>query len=57
MVAAMAYGLEKNLPETEMIRLAMAMGAASVMQSGSQAPAADLVQSLAIQVTPEAIAI
>ncbi len=53
MVAAMAYGLEKNLPETEMIALAMAMGAASVMQSGSQAPSADLVHSLATQVIPE----
>lgn len=49
MVAAMAYGLERNLPETEMICLAMAMGAASVMQSGSQAPAADLVDRLAEQ--------
>ncbi len=56
MVAAMAYGLEKNLPDEEQIALAMAMGAASVMQSGSQAPSADLVQSLATQVTPERIA-
>ena len=55
MVAAMAYGLEKGLSDGEMIRLAMAMGAASVMQSGSQAPSADLVAVLASQVTPEAI--
>lgn len=54
-VAAMAYGLAKNLPEEEMIRLAMAMGAASVMQSGSQAPAAALVKTLVMRVTPEPI--
>lgn len=49
-VAAMAYGLEKNLPRQEQICLAMAMGAASVMQSGSQAPDVSTVQTLSRQV-------
>ena len=49
-VAAMAYGLEKKLPRLTKIRLAMAMGAASVMQSGSQAPEAETVWALAQQV-------
>ena len=49
-VAAMAYGLEKNLPRQEQIALAMAMGAASVMQSGSQAPDLSTVQTLSRQV-------
>ena len=46
-VAAMAYGLERDLPKEEQIRLAMAMGAASVMQSGTQAPDRETVMSLA----------
>lgn len=45
-VAAMAYGLENNLSKEDQIRLAMAMGAASVMQSGSQAPDAKTVWDL-----------
>ena len=49
-VAAMAYGMEKNLPREEIIPLAMAMGAASVMQSGSQAPDMESVQTLSKQV-------
>ena len=49
-VAAMAYGMEKNLPRQEQIALAMAMGAASVMQSGTQAPDMDTVQTLFGQV-------
>ena len=49
-VAAMAYGKEKKLPREEMLRLAVAIGAASVMQDGSQAPEADLVWELAKQV-------
>ena len=49
-VAAMAYGLENNLSKEDQIRLAMAMGAASVMQSGSQAPDAKTVWDLAKQV-------
>ncbi len=52
-VAAMAYGLEKSLPAEATIPLAMAMGAASVMQSGSQAPDAETVRNLAKQVTYE----
>lgn len=51
MVAAMAYGKEKNLSREQTIRLAVAMGAASVMQDGSQPPEANLVWKLAKQVT------
>lgn len=50
MVAAMAYGLEKGLPREKQIRLAVAMGAASVMCDGSQAPDAELVWQLAEKV-------
>ena len=46
-VAAMAYGKEKKLPREEMLRLAVAIGAASVMQDGSQPPEASLVWELA----------
>ena len=46
-VAAMAYGMEKGLSREEQIRLAMAMGAASVMQSGTQAPRKETVRELA----------
>lgn len=49
-VAAMAYGMEKNLSRRERIALAMAMGAASVMQSGTQAPDGETVKKLAQQV-------
>lgn len=49
-VAAMAYAQERNLSREETIRLAVAMGAASVMQSGTQSPEADLVWELAQQV-------
>ncbi len=50
MVAAMAYAMEKRLSREQSIALAMAMGAASVMQSGSQAPDMDTVARLASQV-------
>lgn len=50
MVAAMAYSKEKNLPREEQIRLAVAMGAASVMCDGTQAPEKALVWELAKQV-------
>ena len=50
MVAAMAYGHARKLPREEKLRLAVAMGAASVMQSGSQSPEAGLVWELAKQV-------
>ena len=46
-VAAMAYGKEKKLDREEKIRLAVAIGAASVMQDGSQPPEAALVWELA----------
>ncbi len=54
-VAAMAYGLEKGLSHRDTICLAMAIGAASVMQSGSQAPDAETVRFLAGQVIVEEI--
>ena len=46
MVAALAYGEEKGLAETQTYKLAMAIGAASVMCSGTQAPKASSVESL-----------
>jgi len=53
MVAAIAYGKEKKLSREQKIRLAVAMGAASVMQSGSQPPESSLVWELAKQVSIE----
>ena len=53
MVAAMAFSQARNLSREETIRLAIAMGAASVMQSGSQPPEAELVWELAKQVRLE----
>ena len=52
-VAAMAYGKVKNLSREEKIRLAVAIGAASVMQDGSQPPEAAQVWELAkgVQIT------
>lgn len=49
-VAAAAYGQAKNLSREARIQLAVAMGAASVMQSGTQPPEAALVWELAQQV-------
>ena len=49
-VAAMAYGQAKNLDREQMLRLSVAMGAASVMQTGTQPPESDLVWELARQV-------
>lgn len=49
-VAAAAYGQAKNLTREARIQLAVAMGAASVMQSGTQPPEAQLVWELAQQV-------
>ncbi len=51
MVAALAFAESRGMPAEETVRLAMAMGAASVMQDGSQAPEQSLVQQLAKQVT------
>ena len=52
-VAAAAYGQVKNLSREEKIRVAVAMGGASVMQSGTQPPEAALVWELAkgVQIT------
>lgn len=49
-VAAMAYGYAKKLAREEKIRLSVAMGAASVMQSGTQPPESTLVWKLAERV-------
>lgn len=49
-VAATAYGQTRNLSREARIRLCVAMGAASVMQSGTQPPEAGLVWELAEQV-------
>ena len=49
-VAAAAYGQVRNLSREVRIRLCVAIGAASVMQSGTQPPEADLVWKLAEQV-------
>ena len=46
MVAAMAYGNEKNMSAPDRLRLAIAMGSASVTCSGTQAPTAELVWEL-----------
>ena len=46
MVAALVYGEEKGLTEIQTYKLAIAMGAASVMCSGTQAPKAATVESL-----------
>ena len=50
-VAASAYGQVKNLSREQRIRLCVAMGAASVMQSGTQPPEAKLVWELVQQVS------
>ena len=49
-VAAMAYGRSRNLCREAKIRLAVAMGAGSVMQSGTQPPEEKLVWELADRV-------
>lgn len=49
-VAAMAYGQVQKFSREEKIKLAVAIGAASVMQSGTQSPEAQLVWELAEQV-------
>lgn len=50
MVAAMAYAKEKGLSRIEQIRTAVAMGAASVMCDGTQAPRAEDVFELSEKV-------
>ena len=50
MVAAMVCGYVNQLPRENVIRLAVAMGAASCMCDGSQAPDGALVHRLAEQV-------
>ncbi len=53
MVAAMVYSREKDFSRIDTIRLAVAMGAASVMQDGSQPPEEELVWELAEKVEIE----
>lgn len=50
MVAAIAYGYEKKLNAPDRLRLAVAMGSASVMCSGTQAPQGETVKQLLEQV-------
>lgn len=50
MVAAVAYGMEKGLTTKEKIRLAVAMGSASVMCEGTQAPVPETAYKLAQQI-------
>lgn len=50
-VAASAYGQVRNLSREDRIRLCTAIGAASVMQSGTQPPEAKLVWELAARVS------
>ena len=54
-VAAAAFGQVRNLSREERIRLCMAIGAASVMQSGTQPPESTLVWELAKQVVIEKV--
>jgi len=46
MVAAVAYGFEKKMTAADRLRLAVAMGSASVTCSGTQAPEPELVWDL-----------
>lgn len=50
MVAAMAYGAEKGLTDEQRLKLAIAISAASVMCSGTQAPDTETVEKLYHQV-------
>lgn len=50
MVAAMAFGAEKELPDEVRLRLAIAISAASVMCSGTQAPDQETIKNLYHQV-------
>ncbi len=54
-VAAAAFGQVRNLSREERIRLCVAIGAASVMQSGTQPPESTLVWELAQQVVIEKV--
>ena len=50
MVAAMAYGAEKGLTDEQRLKLAIAISAASVMCSGTQAPDTETIEKLYHQV-------
>lgn len=51
MVAALAYGAERGLTDVQRLKLAIAISAASVMCSGTQAPETEMIQKLYHQVT------
>lgn len=51
MVAALACGAEKGMSDEERLRLAIAISAASVMCSGTQAPERETIEKLYHQVT------
>ena len=50
MVAALACGAEKGLSDEQRLKLAIAISAASVMCSGTQAPEAEQIEKLYHQV-------
>lgn len=55
MVAALAYGQEKGLKADQRAKLAIAMGAASVMCTGTQPPEPDVIEKLYHQVILEEV--
>ena len=55
MVAAVAYGIEKRMSASDRLRLAVAMGSASVTCSGTQAPDSKLVWELYEKVSVQMI--
>ena len=55
MVAALAYGQEKGLKAEQRAKLAIAMGAASVMCTGTQPPEPEVIEKLYYQVILEEV--
>lgn len=51
MVAALAYGAERGMGDDQRLKLAIAISAASVMCSGTQAPERETIEALYRQVT------
>ena len=50
MVAALAFGTTRGLTDAQRLKLAVAISAASVMCSGTQAPEAETIEQLYHQV-------